>query len=199
MPERPSRREKRSLTITPRKLRLAMREAFTLKSVGLALTAYLLVAALLFGEILKPLTLAVLWQDRLGAPNWRIIVLACLALAALAFALPASWSAWKLSLFVIVSMTLSTFLTAIYVDSLREKAFDGFSADATFQHGFLRSIREAPKEFQFYLHGAALKDCVAYGWSYREMDFYRLAPRAAKNVVPVDWRTRCPKLSADSS
>ena len=176
-----------------------MSDAFSLKSVGLAVIAYLLVAALLFGEILKPLALAIFWQDRLGAPNWRIIVLACLVLAAMVFRLPASWSAWKLSLFVIFSMTLSTVLTAIYADSLREKAFDGFSADAAFQHSFLRSIREAPREFQFYLHGAVLKDCVAYGWSYREMDFYRLRPMAAKNVVPVDWHTRCPELSADSS
>lgn len=168
-----------------------MSGGIAIKSVGLALIAYVLTALLLFGDILKPLAFATIWQDRLGAPVWQIFVLISLGLAAITFRLPTNYTTLKPSIFVASSLMLSTILITTYADILRRMAFDKFHADAQFQHSFLQSIRQAPKEFQFYLHGAALKDCAVYAWSYRDMGFYNLKPDVVNNVVPGSWRARC--------
>jgi hypothetical protein len=169
-----------------------MSGGIAIKSVGLALIAYALTALLLFGDILKPLAFATIWQDRLGAPVWQIFVLISFGLAAvIIFRLPASLTTLKPSIFVASSLMLSTIMITIYADTLRRMAFEKFHADAQFQHSFLQSVRQAPKEFQFYLHGAALKDCAVYAWSYRDMGFYILKANVVNNVVPGAWRARC--------
>ncbi|TIX48912.1 hypothetical protein [Alteraurantiacibacter aquimixticola] len=165
-----------------------MRNAVTPGSLGLSAIAFLLVATVLFGSPFKPLLLASYGTPRLGAPYWPAIALGGLALAAAAFA---RWSQWKLPLFAALALAIPTLLVGLYADHLRAQAFAEFEADQELQHSFFRSIREAPKEFQLYFHGAAMKDCMPYGWSYRDMGFYPLPPQVAANVLPRDWLEEC--------
>jgi hypothetical protein len=86
---------------------------------------------------------------------------------------------------------LPTFFVGIYGDFLRHGAVLAFGADEVEEHSFFRSLREAPQDFQFFLHTAALKNCTPYAWSYRTMAYYRLGPSVAGNVVPRQWIARC--------
>ena len=88
-------------------------------------------------------------------------------------------------------MTFSIVSVGLYTDRKRHERTTAFAADAIVDHSFFRSIREAPRENQFYLHAAALKECVPYAWSYRRMDFYELEANTAVNVLPHDWLARC--------
>ena len=170
-----------------------MRAYLGIGSVAAAIAAYIFAAIALFGSPWQPLALATLWHSRLGAPYWIAIGLTVASLSwAVVAASPAAWAKWKLPAFTVFAFGGSTAAIGLYVDHLRSEVFDEFGADRQFQHSFFRSIREAPREHQFYLHGAAIKDCLAYGWSYREMTFYRLPPGIAENVLLQDWSERCP-------
>lgn len=63
--------------------------------------------------------------------------------------------------------------------------------DKVFQNSFRQSVRQTPREFQFFLHAGAMKDCKAYGWSYSEMRFYELRSSVAPNVLPIEWIKAC--------
>ena len=84
-------------------------------------------------------------------------------------------------------MTTSTAAIGSYSDYVRNRYTENFGADDVVTNSFFESITEAPREFQRYLHSAALKDCIAFGWSYRTMSFYQIPPSAARNVVPHSW------------
>lgn len=168
-----------------------------MKSVGGAISTYCIVALIFFGGLLTPLFFLSEWSDRLGVPFWKLIVLGCTALSAGVFFLPKFWLPSipvKSSLFVALAMTISIATVAIYTDRVRHDRIESFGPDEVIEHSFFRSIREAPREFQLFLHSAALKDCIAYGWSYRTMSFYRLPPSVVQNVVPNAWIVRCPTL-----
>lgn len=45
--------------------------------------------------------------------------------------------------------------------------------------------------FQFSPHGAMLKDCVIYNWSFRRLEFYEIGNNRAVNVMPRTWITAC--------
>jgi hypothetical protein len=162
--------------------------------VALSFIAYFVFAYTLFGDILAPLGLMTLWHDRLGAPYWKAIIAGCFLIAAmcffvasrLRFALP-----FRILIFAIVGVSLSVFSVGTYADRVRHQKIVEFNADISFENSFFRSIREAPDEFQFYLHAAALKNCRPYAWSYREMAFYELKPDVAVNVLPDEWVKRC--------
>lgn len=159
---------------------------------------YALVALILFGDVLAPLAFATTWSDRLGLASWRWITLSCTLLCAGLFFLPARWlpsMSTKLSLFVALTMATATAAIGIKADQVRQDRIAAFGPDERIEHSFFRSIREAPREHQTFLHSAVLKDCVAYGWSYRAMSFYRIKPNAARNVLPHSWLERCPALS----
>ena len=97
----------------------------------------------------------------------------------------------RFPVFVDGSFALSVLLVTIYADWKRQAAILDFAPDYVTQHSLLLSIRHAPSDFQSFLHAAALKDCVPYAWSYREMAFYRLPLSAAVNVLPRYWIKMC--------
>lgn len=165
-----------------------------MKTVALTILAYCAVALLAFGDVIAPLSLLFMWPDRLGAPLWLLIALGSVLLAAAIFMVPRRWSVsltYKIPAFVALAMAIATTSVGIYANTLRQERILAFKADASIDHSFFRSIREAPREFQFYLHAAALKDCVPYAWSYRTMDFYELPTGVAVNVLPAEWLKHC--------
>ena len=161
-----------------------------IKTLALAILAYCLVAFIAFGDILSPL----LWSGRLGAPLWRVIALASALLSAVVFLVPplsAFPTSLKLTLFVALATIVSLVSIGFYADCVRREHVTAFQGDASVDHSFFESMRKSPREYQFYLHAAALKNCVPYGWSYRTMDFYVIPAEAAVNVLPADWIKRC--------
>lgn len=69
-----------------------------------------------------------------------------------------------------------------------------FAPDNVQSRSFLASLRSAPRDYQFDLHSAMVRQCTAYGWSYRTMAPYEIPARAIANVMPRDWfadGTRC--------
>lgn len=163
-------------------------------SLGLTILAYCAVALLTFGDVLSPIGFMMILPDRLGAPHWKIAVAASFVVAAIALLIRPRLvlkSLYRLPLFVAIAMIFSVTSVGIYSDWLRQQKIVEFNADAVSQYSFFRSIREVPRDFQFFLHTAALKDCVPYAWSYREMDFYQLKPDTAVNVLPRQWVEQC--------
>ena len=171
-----------------------------MKSALAAIATYCVVALIVFGNVATPVLFLTEWFHRLGIPFWRLIAVGCAALSAAVFLLPKSWlrsTPTKISLFVALSMISSTAAVGIYSDRIRQTRIANFEADRVMEHSFFRSIREAPQEARFFVHSAALKNCVAYAWSYRTMSFYRLPPSVVQNVVPNSWLVRCPILRSD--
>ena len=164
-----------------------------MRNLCLSVLAYCLIAFVFFGDLIKPVGLLTFWSGRLATP-WPVFVIGSGAIAALVFLIPPrmTWIASvKPPLFVTVWMALSIVLTGLHADHARQQRLAAFGADAVFQHSFFRSLREAPRDFQDYLHAGALKDCTPYAWSYRSMATYRLPPAAAINVLPRAWIQRC--------
>ena len=165
-----------------------------MKIVALTILAYCLTAGIVFGDILRPAALLLLWPDRLGIPFWPLLALGSTLLSACIFLVPQRRSfalLYKLPIFIALTMTISTASVGVYADGIRQERTAAFKADASIEHSFFRSIREAPREFQFYLHTAALKYRVPYAWSYRTMNFYELPANVAVNVIPGAWLKRC--------
>lgn len=160
----------------------------------MAAAAYGLTATLLFGDPLKPLFLATAWSDRLGLPLWQAGLLVSAWAAAQIFRQPAkSYVAalYRPAVFAASFVVLSVLLLGTTAELYRRLAIGAFGGDRVIQHSFFRSIREAPRDFQFFLHAAVLKDCVPYAWSYRTMALYSLRPNVAVNVLPSDWIAAC--------
>jgi hypothetical protein len=168
-----------------------------LEAALVALATYLLAATVLFGDALQPIALITLWSDRLGAPNWELLVAGSFVIGAIVAAGVSQLmkrAEVAAATFVSVSMGLSVASVVLYADRLRQTEFRRLQPDVQMQHSLLRSLREAPAEFQFYLHAAAVKACVPYGWSYRTMSFYQLPPEVVGNVLPREWLRQCSRL-----
>lgn len=161
------------------------------RAVTLVCITYAVIAVFAFGDLFKPIALATFWSDKLGVPNWGWIVFACFAAGGLGFLIPARFSFVRGPFFVTVALLGSLLAVGSYVDHLRSNALDDFGADRLIQHSFLESVRYAPEEFQFFLHAAAMKDCVPYAWSYSTMSLYRVPPKVAINVMPAKWLAEC--------
>jgi uncharacterized membrane protein len=161
-----------------------------LKAAGFCLVAYCLAALALCGDIFSPIQF-VIWP-RPGL--WHILLLVS-ALLAIAIASPVvgpQLSAYlRPALFTVTWMVLTVSSVGLYADWERREAISLFHPDSEIQHSFLRSIREVPREFQFYVHSAALKGCTPYIWSYRSMSLVQLDPDVAANVLPPEWIARC--------
>lgn len=162
-----------------------------MKSAGFGCLTYVAIATLAFGGLLKPIFLASLWSGRLGAPHWQWIVLVCFLIGALSFLLPKRLSIIRIPLFVAISLLGSLWSVGAYVDHVKARAMREFYADRQQESSFMQSVIHAPNEPQFFLHAAALKDCVPYGWSYRTMSFYQLPTNVAVNVLPARWLDEC--------
>ena len=161
----------------------------------LAIGAYSVAALILFGDVYKPIAFASLLQNRLGAPFWQalivvggIVAVALTSMFRVRFRLN---NRYFLPGFIFLWMSLSVLFVGIYAEGLRFRAVNAFGPDDYRSRPFMISIRKAPRDFQLFLHAAALKDCQPYAWSYRQMDFYKLSPNVAINVAPGDWIKRC--------
>jgi hypothetical protein len=165
-----------------------------LASFGLCMAAYSIVAILLCRDIIAPFALLTIFPSRLGIPYWEFAagvsatVAALLALFAVSRRLDLVYAP---PLFVVTWMLLTVVSVGAYADWMRKEAIFAFKPDVAIQHSFFRSLREAPRGLQLYLHAAVLKDCVPYAWSYRQMGLYRLQPNTAINVLPREWLVQC--------
>ncbi|TGD99842.1 hypothetical protein [Methylobacterium nonmethylotrophicum] len=160
----------------------------------LAALAYGWLTSVLFGDPVKPLALATVWSDRLGLEHWQVLAALCVAASAVVFVRPLRNvvpDALRPSVFVILAVLLPISLVGLYADRIRHRAVLAFGADDVEEHSFLTSLYEAPRDFQFFLHTAVLKDCKFHAWSYRKLAFYTLPPDASVNVVPRWWLKRC--------
>ncbi|MBN9261117.1 MAG: hypothetical protein J0J14_09635 [Hyphomicrobium sp.] len=159
----------------------------------LAGIAYVVTSQVLFDGWLKPIAIMDFWRDRVPPEYWSgplaiglivgALVALILARTTLALVGPA--------VFIIVSMFTTVALTAMAVEKKRDEMTAQFKPDRLKKESFWRTIREAPADFQFFLHAAAMKQCVPYAWSYRRMDFYPLNAQTARNVIPPAWLIEC--------
>jgi hypothetical protein len=157
-------------------------------AVILSLLVYCLVSLGFTGSLL-PLA----WMEPVANPALVAIVSSAI-LVSLFFRLgfPSSFlTSTKAPLFTLLWMLLSVISLGVYADLMRRSKLADFKPDMAIDHSFFRSIRSAPEEFQFFLHAAAVRDCIPYAWSYRQMDFYELDPNVAVNVLPKEWIERC--------
>lgn len=160
-------------------------------AVGLS---YLVAAVLLFGGPLQPIAFLTFWNDRLAVLNWPALfafgAIVGLASAALGvrFGMKLQYvPAWVL----FFSMFCSTVALGVYTEHKRDEVIERFNPDIATRASFFKSLRSAPREFQLFLHGSALKDCIPFAWSYRNMAFYELPPNVAVNVLPQSWIEEC--------
>ena len=167
----------------------------TLFKAGLfGLLAYVFVSLLLFGGPFQALGLLTFWRDRLGLDYWPAIIPVAMVFAffvsryAVQSGMPRPFFS---AVFVAVSMSFSALLVGGYAEYRRADIVEEFKPDAELKSSIYASFHNAPREFQFFLHGAALKDCTPYAWSYRQMAFYELPPNVAINVLPSDWIQEC--------
>ena len=163
-----------------------------ISSLFMAVLSYVISSVILFGSALQPITLLV-HNELLSMPYWSIptlSVLVSLALVIRACMKTVSWI-YALPLFVCLSMSLSVFNTVVIVDRAKAAAISKLRADKVVSISLWESLRNAPQDVQLFLHVKALKNCQPYGWSYRTMDFYKIPPNAAVNVLPRDWVSEC--------
>ena len=134
------------------------------------------------------------WNDRLGAPNWPLFLVASAVCAGLVARYLSRVGYGRASINSVVLGTFlvfSVFCVGTYAELLRRQAMAEFAADREFQNLFWVSLRNAPTDFQFFLHAGAMKDCVPYAWSYREMSLYELNESVMFNVLPATWFDEC--------
>ena len=165
-----------------------------LQSLGISLLVYTILSFLFFGGIFGPMGALTLFSDRLGAPLWPLLVVISIVSAAYAVSWvdpPEPAILYRAPVFVGLTMVLSVIFVGAYAERIRRQNVAEFKPDSYISSSFFRSLHEAPREFQFFLHAAALKDCTPYAWSYREMAFYQLPPNVAVNVLPPEWISRC--------
>jgi len=165
-----------------------------LKQIVLGILSYVFVSTALLAHPFWPLIFLLGWQDRLGIPHWEWFI----ALGAVVATIIVGWL-WRFDRlrhhFVPVWVALWILATVLPItitaDARREAALRAFAPDRSFSHSIWRSFREAPREFQFYLHAGAVNDCTGYGWSYREMAFYEIPPSANADPRIDKWLWAC--------
>ena len=172
---------------------MGWRSAISRKANVFSVLTYVVASTVLFGDPLGPVDALVIWSNRLNFQYWSGPLLIGLALGAVVSitTLRARWSALAVPLFILTSMATSVGSAVIQIDGARQREIAKFSPDRLFDNSFWRSLHERPREFQFYLHAGAMKNCVPYAWSYRTMSFYQLKPVAAINVLPNSWLEEC--------
>lgn len=69
------------------------------------------------------------------------------------------------SVFVILAIRLPNALVGLNADRVRHRAVLAFDADEVEERSSFASVSEAPTDFQFFLHTAALKNGKPYAWS----------------------------------
>lgn len=158
------------------------------------LLAYAVTSVLLYGGPLQALGLLTFWRDRLGLAYWPALLLVAMVLAIFLTKFSARFGMPRVllpAIFIVISMSFSALLVGSYAASQRDTIVEKFEPDVEIRSSVFASFRNAPQEFQFFLHGAALKECKPYAWSYRRMAFYELPPNVAVNVLPTSWIEEC--------
>lgn len=167
-----------------------------LRSLGQSALVYIILSALMCGGPLMPIALLTIYRDSLGAPFWGYLVVVGAIYAALgSFVAGRRFTTQRyfLPMFVALWMVLSAGLVGGYATYLRAQVVAESRPDNYAGNWFLSSLQNAPSEFQFFLHAAAMKDCKPYAWSYRQMTFYELPPNITVNLnaFPREWLDRC--------
>lgn len=167
-----------------------------MKSFGLTVLTYIAMSVLLCGGPLMPIALLTFYRGHLGAPYWMGLVVAGAAIAAAAsFAAGRRLATQRFALpmFLAVWMLLSAGLVCGYATALRAAEVARFKPDSYVASWFVSSLQNAPADFQFFVHAAAMKDCKPYAWSYSEMAFYELSPATVVNLeaFPREWLEPC--------
>lgn len=165
-----------------------------LLAIVFSLVAYVAMGRFLLGDALQPIALIMIWGGRPGIAFWLVLVYLGAVLGFLIAALLGRLGAKSyvtIPFFIVLAMCFSTALVGACASVWRAKESRAFGPDMEFRNSFLQTLRNAPREEQFFLHGATLKDCVPYAWSYRSMSFYQLPNNVAVNVLPKDWLEMC--------
>lgn len=158
------------------------------------LLAFGLTSVILFGGPLQAIAFLTIWSDRLGMYYWPALLLVALVLATfltrylLRSGMP---RVLLLAAFVFLSMLFSAFLVGASATMERNRIVGEFEPDLEIRSSIFTSFRYARQDFNFFLHGAALKNCKPYAWSYSQMAFYELPSNVAVNVLPTSWIDEC--------
>ena len=164
-------------------------------------------ASAIFGDPLSPIFWLLLWRpgipDSIAIPSILGGLFVGTALSwlirrrAAAIGPPtlAFWRNVEPAVFVCVALIVWLIIAATVATLWREREIARFQPDRLKIQTFVESLQEAPTEFQFFLHAAALKDCRVYAWSYGEMAFYPLPSTISVNIhrrsLPRAWLEDC--------
>lgn len=160
----------------------------------LAAGTYIGFALILFGSFWTPIKLVFFWSNGLEAQYWfgpLIVGLVAGVVVASVVWLRLNRKTYAPAVFLGVSMLITVIFTVVVVDNSRNNLVVEFKPDHSIQNSLWHSLRKAPRDFQFFLHAVAIKNCIPYAWSYRQMEFYRLPANAAVNVLPPKWISEC--------
>ena len=136
----------------------------------------------------------IFWGNRLGLFYWPVVIPVGMVLAINATKIAVRHGMPRLfipSIIISFSMICAVVFIGIWTEYQRDRIIGRFGPDTEIRSSIFASFRNAPRDFQLFLHGAALKDCKPYAWSYRQMAFYELPPNVAANVLPVSWIEEC--------
>lgn len=156
--------------------------------------AFGLTSSLFFGGPLQAIAFLTIWRDRLGLAYWPALLLVSIVISVfltrrfLRFGMPRILLP---SVFIFVSMSSSTFLVGSFAAMSRDRIVEEFEPDVEVRTSVFASFRYTRQDFNLFLHGAALKNCKPYAWSYSQMAFYELPANVAVNVLPTRWIDEC--------
>ncbi|AZQ66416.1 hypothetical protein EF888_04265 [Silicimonas algicola] len=159
-----------------------------------SLLAYGFTSSLFFGRPFQAIAFLTIWRDRLGLVYWPALLVVAIMLAAfltkssLRFGMPRILLP---AVFVFISMSSSALLVGSFAAISRNRIVEEFKPNVEMRSSIFTSLRYARQDFKFFLHGAALKNCKPYAWSYSKMAFYELPANVAVNVLPTSWIEEC--------
>ena len=158
------------------------------------IAAFCITSVLLFGGPLQAIAFLTIWNDRLGMVYWPVLLLLGIIIALvlskylLRFGMPRVFFPAS---FIVIAMLTSALLVGVCAAMERNQVVEEFEPDVEIRSTVLASFRYTRQDFNFFLHGAALKNCKPYAWSYKKMAFYELPSNVAVNVLPKSWIEEC--------
>lgn len=165
-------------------------------SLGLAVMVYVVIAWICFTGPVHPIFLYLKAGERADWVYWQAATVFAGMLGTVVLAILLAVAGRKLivlfpAVFLAVLLPATVFFASFLLERERTSVIERFAPDRVMVNSLWQSLHQAPADYQFFLHAAALKDCQAYAWSYREMDFYPLRPDTAVNVLPRGWAEDC--------
>jgi hypothetical protein len=166
----------------------------------LILAAFLAASFLVFGDGLTPIMLASglfvapFYWPVLAAVGWVSVLLA-LPVAILSARFAVSRGIHQLAtipLTVFLWITFSALQAGAVLELWKSREFNQFPADKKYVESIFVAYHQAFfSDHWLYVHGAAVKDCKPYIWSYSAMSFVEIEPNTAVNVLPLEWIKEC--------